>query len=236
MYLIQRREEHYLLCVVIIQSCAHSGDVHHWNVCSTVAPDSNTRLPSPTGVYDTDDHSDSSIDKGSLIIRVRDDVAIFPLDERAVPLNDGSLPTMSYWYGKVRGIYLTTAKKTQDVWLDIQWYYRRVDLEDQDVEYVVTLGSFAETLKVSSSSLAACVGDYELVLSDHKSVVDMHCVEGNVLQLQEVNIEIRALMEQAMKLGKLPDGWMDDLQPTVDTSANEIIRRYSCPTCKGMVI
>ena len=105
---------------------------------------------------------------------------------------------MSYWYGKVLGIYLKTAKKTQvtetiilvpiqydyscgvrkDVWLDIQWYYRRVDLEDQDVEYVCPLRSFAEILKVSSSSLAACVGEYELLLSDHKSVVDMHCVEG----------------------------------------------------------
>jgi hypothetical protein len=108
---------------------------------------------------------------------------------------------MSYWYGKVMEIYWTTAKtnKTQvtetiiplpirydyscgirqDVWLDIQWYYRRVDLEDKDVEYDFPSWCFAEPLTVSSlSSLAACVGDYELVLSDHKSVVDMHCVEG----------------------------------------------------------
>jgi hypothetical protein len=27
----------------------------------------------------------------------------------------------------------------QDVWLDIKWYYRKVDLEDEGVEYVVEL-------------------------------------------------------------------------------------------------
>ncbi|KAG1732829.1 hypothetical protein EDB19DRAFT_1911849 [Suillus lakei] len=150
------------------------------------------RCTSLEWVYDTDAHSDSSIVEGRLVIRVGDDVAIFPLDERAVPLNDGSLPTMSYWYGKVLGIYLKTAKKTQvtetiilvpiqydyscgvrkDVWLDIQWYYRRVDLEDQDVD------------------LAACVGEYELLLSDHKSVVDMHCVEAHakIVQYDEGNL------------------------------------------------
>ncbi|KAG2107611.1 hypothetical protein DEU56DRAFT_762601 [Suillus clintonianus] len=286
------------------------------------------RCTSLEWVYDTDAPSDGSIDEGRLVIRVGDDVSIFPLDERAVPSNDGSLPTMSYWYGKVMEIYWTAAKrnKTQDVWLDIQWYYRRVDLEDQDVEYVFPSWSFTEPLTVSSlSSLAACVGDYELVLSDHKSVVDMHCVEDIVrydegdlsqpqiptatlyhrwnismqfttrrnLELQQVNIEVllpvvqrgmmsrntkarlpspynavrfdeeflalmttpirrgghcgvvgngilviqvRALMEQAVKVGTLPDGWMDDLRPTVQTSPNEIIRRYSCPTCKGMMV
>ncbi|KAG2737385.1 hypothetical protein P692DRAFT_20761930 [Suillus brevipes Sb2] len=241
-------------------------------------------------------------------------------------MEDGCLPTMSYWYGKVLGIYLKMAKQTQDVWLDIQWYYRRVDLEDEDVD------------------LAACVGEYELVLSDHKSAVDMHCVEAHAkivrydegdlsqpqiptatlyhrwnntqvatscscnscdLTFSSPNhlqrycrscrrwfneaciaalghrmdssikvrlpppydaikfdeeflallttpirrgghcgvvgngilvIQVRALMEQAMKLGKLPDGWMDDIQPTVLTSTQESVRRYSCPMCTGMVI
>jgi hypothetical protein len=32
----------------------------------------------------------------------------------------------------------------QDVWLDIQWYYRRVDLEDEDVEYVCPFMSCAD--------------------------------------------------------------------------------------------
>lgn len=60
-----------------------------------------------------------------------------------------------------------------------------------------------------------------------------HCgVVGNGMLV----IRVRALMEHAMKLGKLPDGWMDDLQPTVRTSADEIIRRYSCPMCTGVVI
>ncbi|KAG1795964.1 uncharacterized protein HD556DRAFT_1307190 [Suillus plorans] len=50
---------------------------------------------------------------------------------------------------------------SKDVWLDIQWYYRRVDLEDQSID------------------LAAFVGEYELVLSDHKSIVDMNCIEDH---------------------------------------------------------
>ncbi|KAG1743530.1 hypothetical protein EDD22DRAFT_958766 [Suillus occidentalis] len=86
---------------------------------------------------------------GRMVIRVGQDVAIFPLDDRAVPLADGSLPVMSYWYGSVVEIYMKAGGHTQDVWLDIQWYYRRVDLEDQGVD------------------LAACVGKYELVLSNH---------------------------------------------------------------------
>ncbi|KAG1731400.1 hypothetical protein EDB19DRAFT_1912522 [Suillus lakei] len=66
---------------------------------------------------------------------------------------------MSYWYGKVKEIYWKTTSGNQDVWLDVRWYYRQVDLEDIGVD------------------LAACVGEYELVLSDHTSIVDMHCVE-----------------------------------------------------------
>jgi hypothetical protein len=42
----------------------------------------------------------------------------------------------------------------------------------------VSVDQLCRQLILSSSSLAACVGEYELVLSDHKSVVDMHCVEG----------------------------------------------------------
>ncbi|KAG2335435.1 hypothetical protein BDR05DRAFT_1006815 [Suillus weaverae] len=66
---------------------------------------------------------------------------------------------MSYWYGKVAKIYLRPRGETHDVWLDIQWYYRRVDLEDAEVD------------------LAESIGEYELVLSDHNSLVDMMCIE-----------------------------------------------------------
>jgi hypothetical protein len=60
-----------------------------------------------------------------------------------------------------------------------------------------------------------------------------HCgVVGNGILV----IQVRALMEQAMKLGKLPDGWMDNIQPIVLTSTQESVRRYSCPMCTGMVI
>jgi hypothetical protein len=79
-------------------------------------------------------------------------VAIFPDDPRAISQADGSLPVMSYWYGKVAQIYLKQRTGThvslfkdlrviihscclmKDVWLEIQWYYRRVDLEDVGVE------------------------------------------------------------------------------------------------------
>ncbi|KAG0692967.1 hypothetical protein DFH29DRAFT_881866 [Suillus ampliporus] len=63
---------------------------------------------------------------------------------------------MSYWYGKVAKIYL----KEQG---DTHWYYRRMDLEDNGVD------------------LAQYMGKYELVLSDHISLVDMTCVEDHAL-------------------------------------------------------
>ncbi|KAG1760491.1 hypothetical protein EV702DRAFT_1053450 [Suillus placidus] len=70
---------------------------------------------------------------------------------------------MSYWYGKVTKIYLNKQGDTYDVWLDVQWYYRRMDLEDNGVD------------------LAQYMGEYELVLSDHTSLVDMTCVEDHAL-------------------------------------------------------
>jgi hypothetical protein len=36
---------------------------------------------------------------------------------------------------------------------------------------------------MGSNSLAACVGEHELVLSDHNSIVDMCCVEGTHVAL-----------------------------------------------------
>lgn len=40
-------------------------------------------------------------------------VSIYPLDERAVQLQDGSLPVTSYWYGKVVEIYLKPGRQVQ---------------------------------------------------------------------------------------------------------------------------
>ncbi|KAG2354620.1 hypothetical protein BDR07DRAFT_1494278 [Suillus spraguei] len=54
---------------------------------------------------------------------------------------------MSYWYGKVAQISLDTSQDAQNAWLKIRWYYRKVDLEDEGVD------------------LAACIGEYELVLN-----------------------------------------------------------------------
>jgi hypothetical protein len=68
----------------------------------------------------------------------------------------------------------------KDVWLEIQWYYRRVDLEDVGVEWVLYLlfWSLMSIYKCAGRSLATSMGDYELVLSNHKSFVDITCVEG----------------------------------------------------------
>ncbi|KAG1778123.1 hypothetical protein EV702DRAFT_1044814 [Suillus placidus] len=65
---------------------------------------------------------------------------------------------LSYWYGKVKEIYWKTTLQNQ--------YYGQIDLEDEDI------------------NLAACVGEYELVLSDHTSIVDMHCVETHATIVQ----------------------------------------------------
>ncbi|KAG2087843.1 hypothetical protein BD769DRAFT_1396428 [Suillus cothurnatus] len=50
-------------------------------------------------VHDLDHSDDES--HGRMIIRVGQDLAIYPLDERSVQVKDGSLPMMSYWYGKL---------------------------------------------------------------------------------------------------------------------------------------
>ncbi|KAG1718053.1 uncharacterized protein EDB91DRAFT_1090354 [Suillus paluster] len=118
-------------------------------------------------VYDAAlEDTDAGPTDGRLVIRVGEDVAIFPLEERSVPMMDGSLPIMSYWYGKIKDIYWKTTSHNQEAWLDIQWYYRQVDLEDEGID------------------LADCVGTYELVLSDHTSIVDMHCVETHATILR----------------------------------------------------
>ncbi|OJA20365.1 hypothetical protein AZE42_07316 [Rhizopogon vesiculosus] len=83
-------------------------------------------------VHDADDDSDEKPCR--MVIRVGENVAIFPLEERALATEDGSLPITSYWYGKVYQIYYNSKGDSQDAWLDIQWYYRRVDLEDENVE------------------------------------------------------------------------------------------------------
>ncbi|KAG2108244.1 uncharacterized protein F5147DRAFT_652963 [Suillus discolor] len=71
-----------------------------------------------------------------MVIRVGEDISLDPADKRAVPMEDGSLPVMSY-------------------------------------------------------CLAACVGEYELVLSDHRSIVDMSCVEDHatILPYDEGDLE-----------------------------------------------
>ncbi|KAG2108264.1 uncharacterized protein F5147DRAFT_652980 [Suillus discolor] len=63
-------------------------------------------------VYNDQEESDD-VNDGRLVIRVGEDVAIFPSDEHAVPMQDESLPTMSYWYGKVVQIYLKSGRQIQ---------------------------------------------------------------------------------------------------------------------------
>ncbi|KAG2136432.1 hypothetical protein DEU56DRAFT_756338 [Suillus clintonianus] len=121
-----------------------------------------------TWVYKNDDGSCSTHQLHRIILRVGQNIAIFPDDVRAVPMEDGSLPIMSYWYGKIAKIYLKKRGDTHDVWLDIQWYYRRLDLEDNGVD------------------LAQYMGEYELVLSDHTSLVDMTCVEDHALIVSQL--------------------------------------------------
>jgi hypothetical protein len=84
-----------------------------------------------TGVYSTEDDSCSTNELNRLILRVGEScvskiylfmyqdveknhfsVAIFPDDARAMTMADGSLPIMSYWYGKVSKIYLKPRGET----------------------------------------------------------------------------------------------------------------------------
>jgi hypothetical protein len=66
---------------------------------------------------------------------------------------------MGYWYGKVNDIYVARNSQVseyhkhttevlispcKDAWINIQWYYRRVDLEDECVESDVIVIHFFE--------------------------------------------------------------------------------------------
>ncbi|KAG1784507.1 uncharacterized protein HD556DRAFT_1315019 [Suillus plorans] len=273
-------------------------------------------------IYNTCDNSDDSND-GRMVIRLGEDVAIYPLDDRAVQMQDGSLPVMSYWYGKVAEIYLKTGRQAQE---------RRL----------------AQNSVVLSE---VCVGEYEVVLSNHTSVVDMYCVEDhanivpydeediaqhqiptmtlynrwtidiefsrrrNVMYMEGVNIrltedaelpdsnalrmkchqwfnekcvvdlgrqlhsnvkvtmppvyrgidfdprfmslltmpirrggscgivgnaviliKVKALLEEARKIGRLPEGWMDTLDQAMLLIGDAIIPRYYCINCTTAVI
>jgi hypothetical protein len=49
-------------------------------------------------------------------------VSIYPLDERAVQLQDGSLPVMSYWYGKVLEIYLNPGGQVKESTVYVKYF------------------------------------------------------------------------------------------------------------------
>ncbi|KAG2108816.1 hypothetical protein BD769DRAFT_1392632 [Suillus cothurnatus] len=114
-------------------------------------------------VYNRDDDLSATPSQDRIILREGENISIFPDDPRSIPDSDGSLPMMSYWYGKVTKISLKPQGQSHDVWLEIQWFYRKVDLEDLGVD------------------LAQSMGDHELVLSDHKSFVDMTCMEDHAV-------------------------------------------------------
>lgn len=83
-----------------------------------------------SGIYNTESDLCSTNESRRLVLRVGQSyvpeinpiledidieyisVAIFPDDARAVPKADGSLPIMSYWYGKVAKIYLKRQGQT----------------------------------------------------------------------------------------------------------------------------
>ncbi|KAG1859388.1 hypothetical protein C8R48DRAFT_774726 [Suillus tomentosus] len=155
------------------------------------------RCTSLEWVYNSSNDTDGIIDD-RMVIRVGEDVSIYPADTRAVPTGDGSLPVMLYWYGKVVDIYLKTGR---EVWLNIQWYYRRIDLEDEGID------------------LAAYVGEYELVLSDHGSVVDMSCVEDHVIILpyDEGDLEQRQIPVKT-----LYNRWTIDIQFSKDRQLSSV--------------
>ncbi|KAG2095742.1 hypothetical protein BD769DRAFT_1678239 [Suillus cothurnatus] len=179
--------------------CIDCGSIALWNL----------RVVTLAGVYTSGNDSDTGDDVQRMIVKEGDDVVIFPDDQRAIPTEDGSLPAMGYWYGKVNDIYV--ARNSQDAWINIQWYYRRIDLEDECVD------------------IAEFVGDYELVRSDHKSLVDMHCIEdhatiqiydeADITQCQippatlycrwDISIEIKAgkLQKAHLTRGFLWDSW-----------------------------
>ncbi|KAG1843313.1 hypothetical protein DFJ58DRAFT_731729 [Suillus subalutaceus] len=154
------------------------------------------RCTSLEWVHTTNDNSDD-IDDNRMVIRVGEEyelVCILEGDPEVLCAVSQYFPSMKeqcqckmvvyqrflIGYGKVADIYLKTGR--QDVWLEMQWYYRKVDLEDEDVD------------------LARCVGEYELVLSNHTSVVDIRCVEDHATilpynegDLEQPQIPIRTL-------------------------------------------
>ncbi|KAG2057313.1 hypothetical protein BDR06DRAFT_969501 [Suillus hirtellus] len=122
-------------------------------------------------VYNSSDDTDGIIDD-RMVIRVGEDISIYPADTCAVPTRDGSLPVMSYWYGKVVDIYLKTVTKAlpsrsiQEVWLNIQWYYHRLDLEDEGIESIVDMG---------------CVEDHATILPYDEGDLEQHQIPVKTL-------------------------------------------------------
>ncbi|KAG2129699.1 uncharacterized protein EDB93DRAFT_1256175 [Suillus bovinus] len=170
-------------------------------------------------VYPSCDDSDAGDDIQRLIVKEGDDMAIFPHDQRVVPVEDGSLAAMEYWYGKVNDIYVQP--NTRDAWVNLQWYYRRIDLED----YCIDIAEF--------------VGDYELVRSDHKSLVDMHCIEDHAiiqkydeadlkqLQIPPAKLYCRWEIEVTFKAGKLQKAHLRSHTSPISRTCNITSLRYA---------
>ncbi|KAG2351354.1 hypothetical protein BDR07DRAFT_1386114 [Suillus spraguei] len=185
-----------------------------------------------TWVCSTEDDSHSTNKLSRLIVRVRESVVIFPDDMRAVTRTDSSLPIMSYWYGKVSKIYLRPQRETHDVWLDIQWYYRHVDLEDLMVEThskhhsvavmnAIVCCTVPESPRdtagnadnVPESKLPARYNGIQLE-KDFISILTMPIRRGGpygVVGNGWIYYHARSLLKEVVADGKLPDGWKASL-------------------------
>ncbi|KAI6139652.1 hypothetical protein BKA82DRAFT_11116 [Pisolithus tinctorius] len=100
-------------------------------------------------LYDADNDDDRPT-----VVRV----SIHP--EHGISLDDDGNPIlMSYWFGTIKGIFIQPHNTQQIVWVEIQWFYCHADLRTLHRRLLDTLL------------------EYELVNSDHRSVIDIHCIE-----------------------------------------------------------
>ncbi|KAI6138338.1 hypothetical protein BKA82DRAFT_36851 [Pisolithus tinctorius] len=105
-------------------------------------------------VYDTDDHNQLPT---TVSYHRNQTVSIFP-STGLVTGSDGELTVTYFWYARIRRFYVQRCGRHNMVWVRVRWFYSRDDIE----RYHPRLG--------------ACMGEYELVESDHYSVIDIRCI------------------------------------------------------------
>ncbi|KIJ58744.1 hypothetical protein HYDPIDRAFT_171141 [Hydnomerulius pinastri MD-312] len=137
------------------------------------------RLTEVGYVYDADEEEGEEGEEGeetstTVVFAVGDNVAIYPSGDVYLDA-EGDIPLMSFWFGTISGLFLQPRRKAEGhiVWVEVRWFYRVKDLP------------------TSEPSFADHMGEYELVDSDHTSVIDITCIESELYTCWRVATKLK---------------------------------------------